>query len=423
MEYIKNFQQYKAVRSNLLGDLYFLFLALAVLIMPFDKTFPSLPVNLAAISALLNIVLNGRNTISKMKPFLVSASLYIIFLYAYFISENTQVAYYDTRAKASILFAPLLIGWAKELTRKHIHTLFVFFIFSCFCMTLASLTVASYNYYFQKQGDLFFYKKLITFVDMHPAYLGMYVSFCILYITIYLFKNYEYISSKRRGYLSILILWFLFYLLLLTSKVAIISSVVFVNVAFLYWSYRYKKLIRGIMIISVINFLGILVLLSLQTTKQRMEVLLDPQGTTYENSVESRQYIWKAIYTNLHDFWLKGVGNGDDTQTLTGFYEKADFKKGVQEKYNAHNQFLQVWVMCGIVGLIMYLFLYLYQLKLAWKLRDTLYFLFLIVFIINCTTESMLEVQSGIFFFAFFNAFFLKLHFSSTPEPLPNKTL
>jgi O-antigen ligase len=285
-------------------------------------------------------------------------------------------------------------------------------------MTITSLAVAVYHYNTLHSTQEFFYNKLLRFVDMHPAYLGMYISFAVIYLSVILIQQYNSFSSLKKFFFLALISWFLFYLLLLTSKTAIISTIIFVNAAFLYWGNKYKKRIFAVVMFLLMNAIGIITLFSLPTTKERMRVLYNMGEANYENSVEARQYIWRAMFSNMQSYWITGVGNGDDTETLISFYEKENYKKGIKERYNAHNQFLQIVLMCGISGLLVYIFIYVYQLRLAWKLGDSIYFLFLLLFIINCLTESMLEVQSGIFFFALFNALFLKLHFLSKPETL-----
>lgn len=418
MEYIKSFKEYKTLRRNFFSDLYFIFLALAVLIMPFDKTFPSLPVNLAALSALFCIVHNGRTAFAEMKPFLISASVYFIFLYAYSISENKIAALYDTRGKASLIFAPILIGFAKELTKKHLGTFLLLFIFSCFTFTVVSVGVAAVHFMSTHEIKVFFYNDLVKFTDIHPAYIGMYLSFCVVAISLFLIIRYQDISHKKRAWLLVLILWFVFYLLLLTSKTSLIFTIIFVNGIFLYWGYKNNKKFLTLFLFLFFNVAGILTLFALPTTKERMRLLFTLGDASYENSVEARRYIWDAIFSHTDDFFWKGLGNGDDTETLVTYYKEAGFKKGVNEKYNAHNQFLQVLLVSGIFGLIMYVSIYVYQFSLALRWKHYLYLFFLLIFILNCLTESMLETQSGIFFFAFTNAFLLKYHFPQKLETL-----
>ena len=48
---------------------------------------------------------------------------------------------------------------------------------------------------------------------------------------------------------------------------------------------------------------------------------------------------------------------------------------------------------------------FFYPAMLAWRSNQFLYVVFVIIFSVNILVESMLEVQAGVVFYAFFNAF------------------
>jgi hypothetical protein len=56
---------------------------------------------------------------------------------------------------------------------------------------------------------------------------------------------------------------------------------------------------------------------------------------------------------------------------------------------------------------IIFLISILLPFMLAWKEKNILYCIFLIQFSVSCMTESVLERQSGVVYFAIFNSFFL----------------
>lgn len=407
MHPITSLREYFSLRSNLFGDLFFLLLMLAVLIFPFDKTFASLPVNLSAIACLLLLITAKREHWKNMKPFLVSALAYVVFLYAYAIADNKLSAFYDTRGKASLLLAPLLMGYAVELSRKHVATLLILFVFSCWAMSVSAVSVALYKYFILHE-TAFYYKDLVSFTTIHPAYLGMYISFSIVIIIITLLQNIHSFSAYKKAALLALTAWFFFFILLLTAKTSIIFSVIFLNGIFFYYGWKNKKLQKTILTAVFINGVGIALMFSMSVTKERITLLLQAGNAGYENSVESRTIIWRTVIDHAETFWLKGVGNGNDTDILVNFYKEAGFEKGVAERYNTHNQFLQVWLVSGIFGLLLFCAVFLYQLHYAWKRNDNLYFFFLLLCVVNSLTESVFEVQSGVLFFALFNTFFLR---------------
>jgi hypothetical protein len=58
----------------------------------------------------------------------------------------------------------------------------------------------------------------------------------------------------------------------------------------------------------------------------------------------------------------------------------------------------------GLIGLLSFLICIGGAFYMAWKSKQMLYLVFTTIFTISCFTESMLEVNKGIIFYAFFNA-------------------
>ena len=106
---------------------------------------------------------------------------------------------------------------------------------------------------------------------------------------------------------------------------------------------------------------------------------------------------------------LIGTGTGDAETDLVQAYETNGFKLGVEERYNAHNQYLQILVETGWLGLIAFIAWLGWCLRLAFRTQNHLYLAFLLLWLVNISTESMLETQSGVVFFSFFNCL-LALH-------------
>ncbi|MBC8046246.1 MAG: O-antigen ligase family protein [Fimbriimonadaceae bacterium] len=417
MESIRSFKQYRSLRQTLLHDAYFILLCAAVLVLPFHKTLSFIPLFFAGCLGILIMILNRRTFFMGMKPFLISASVYLIFIYAYYISENKAAAKIDLQIKLSLLLIPLIMGFVKGLHRKLIGTLITLFVISCCIMSISAVVLALNNYFLHHENT-FYYKELVAFSGMHPAYLGMYISFSIICITHYIITKYKTLSNGRKIFLLCICAWFLFFLLLLTARTALIVTLLFANCAYIYWGKKYEKLKFAVITCILVNVLGFILLLSLPTTRERFETLFIYKNANPENSANLRDQIWHTIFNNTETFWLQGIGNGDDTDALISWYQKDGFTKGVAEKYNAHNQFLQIWIMCGIGGLLYFIIIYVYQIRFALKRMQYPYFFFLLLFILNCLTESMLETQSGVIFFTLFNALYISLATSSSPEPL-----
>lgn len=95
-----------------------------------------------------------------------------------------------------------------------------------------------------------------------------------------------------------------------------------------------------------------------------------------------------------------GNGTGSNRDFLMEQYQIRKLTSAYLEEYNAHNQFLEIMLDYGIIGLISLLFLLIYLYYYQIKHRKILPILMLNIFIIFFITESLLVRQSGIMIFA-----------------------
>jgi O-antigen ligase len=122
-----------------------------------------------------------------------------------------------------------------------------------------------------------------------------------------------------------------------------------------------------------------------------------------ENSTNIRIIIWKSsVHLIKENFWF-GVGTGDVTDELVKDYSNNSFNIGIKKRYNAHNQYLQVWLAYGLVGFSLFTLSFAMYWQMAIKNFDVIYLIFLLIMTIVFLTESYLQTQSGVVFFAFFN--------------------
>lgn len=101
---------------------------------------------------------------------------------------------------------------------------------------------------------------------------------------------------------------------------------------------------------------------------------------------------------------LTGFGTGDDNDALFNCYAAHGYDWILSQKYNAHNQYLQSVLQNGIIGgVLCFLFIAAPLLSKKVSVQEDLDFIvFSTLFGIFSLTESTLEVQKGVVFFAFF---------------------
>jgi O-antigen ligase len=100
---------------------------------------------------------------------------------------------------------------------------------------------------------------------------------------------------------------------------------------------------------------------------------------------------------------LWGTGPGDVEGVMKTTSDRARIHNSL-DSYDPHNQYLQTLLGLGIIGLATLLLCFALPAHTAWRQGDYFYLGFISLVALVCVTESVLEVQKGIVFFALFNS-------------------
>ena len=136
----------------------------------------------------------------------------------------------------------------------------------------------------------------------------------------------------------------------------------------------------------------------------------DPIDPTSVESTAERVLVWEQAIELIKEHPLLGVGTGDVKDALVEKYVLSGLEGVESEKLNAHNQFLQSFAALGLFGFLSLALGLLLPAVMAIKRGNSVFFIFIVIIIINALTESILEVQAGVVFYAFFNSFFMFLN-------------
>jgi O-antigen ligase len=131
----------------------------------------------------------------------------------------------------------------------------------------------------------------------------------------------------------------------------------------------------------------------------------------YHKNNDPRVTIWKSTFKLIVKNPVLGVGIGDARNELTGEYKRAGEEALQASRFNAHNQFLEIALESGIIGLIMFLGICGWMIYLAFLYKNLLLGLFMFMMSIFFMFETILYRLAGVEFFALFS--FLLLHIES----------
>jgi len=132
-----------------------------------------------------------------------------------------------------------------------------------------------------------------------------------------------------------------------------------------------------------------------------------------------RLAIWQCSKDVIKRNWLTGVGTGDVQDSLQAAYAQRKFYfAAYHNKYNAHNEYLEMWLANGLPGLLIYVScLVIPLLMFGGKASALDYTLFICLLLVMSFTETFLNVNKGVILYSFFNSIFGFAYFTTGVRP------
>jgi O-antigen ligase len=334
--------------------------------------------------------------------------LFVLFYTAHIIgllyTENLDSGFFDLEVKLSLLIFPLVIS-GKPFSKKEVSHVFVALIvglvYASFYMLSRSLSL-----YLINGENAFFYGNLASYI--HTSYVSMYMNVAIVGLFLSLLKKEDKLFSNISSIL--IITFFVIMIMLFSSKTGVMVLIVSFLSLLGYFVFYQKRYLLGTLGFALM-VLG-LFLISQFSPKIMMRVNNFVEAVTSDNenddagSTANRIMIWGSSNQIIKDNFFIGVGTGDVKDELNLKYEKEGIENALKRNFNAHNEYYQVFLALGVLGFILLSLGLIYPLIKSYNSRDYLYIGFLIIIGLNFFTESMLETQAGVLFYAFFNSIF-----------------
>jgi O-antigen ligase len=331
-------------------------------------------------------------------------------------TRNYSFGLFDLQIKLSLLLLPIVFGTLDtHILYRRRRWIFLSFIFACLLSGLICLFKAANDY--TNDTHVFFYVLFSRFI--HPAYFAMYLN---LALSMLLFDNS--LSEIRRTVYKImyylLCIFFVFLIVLLSSKIGLISSAIIFIVYAVYQAITKKKWqIAMSAFIALIGFSAYLVFFapaSFERFKQASYAMMSDEKVNPGEGTAVRMQIWKAAKELIIQQPLAGYGTGDVKDVLISKYEERSITGAIKYKLNAHSQYLQSFVATGLAGILSLLLMLILPARQAFRRKNHLYFLFLLIVFLNFLVESMLETQAGVIFYAFFNSLLFAFYKNAPPN-------
>ena len=356
-------------------------------------------------NSLLMLIFRSHEFVDRRKALvamLFFCAVYLMYVVGLIGTDNLRQGLSGLETKMGIVLIPFALAVSPALSLKAIRNILWSFIIGCLLTCIACLVVATYHLTVLNDPSLFMYHELSSLVKMHPAYLSMYLCFAVAII---LDKS---VSGSITSLIRFIILSILVVTIILLSArlqvVILFMGAIGFSLHKLWKKFGLLKATLGTIVLSICILFAVFLF---PQNRERFLEAISYDSTRWGES-QIRGSIWPCAIEVIKSNFLTGVGTGDSQDVLEMCYVKNDYTALTYWKdvrFNAHNQFLETTIDLGIVGLILLMIGPVRATLDALSDKKNLYLVFISIFLLSCLTESMLERQRGVIFFAFFNSF------------------
>jgi O-antigen ligase len=399
-----------------------LFVVILVFVLPFPRSLSNIALALMAVPLVVGAI-QRKDTFR----FRIHWFLPLLFFY-YVISLTLSGAPWPQFEKLLVLLVvPLIFGvqsfFFKPLAKDKIYTGFIMgnLVAALICLTRAILLSTKFNngqwdfnpkigggvdYDFltsSVMGGNYFFGPDFSFI-LHPSYFGLFIVFA-QYLVFFLGIQKERIA---RGYCFVLAYFFFTCILfLLSSKSAIISSLILTLCIAIYFNTRWATSpIKKVLAISSFVCLTVVFVLF----NPRLQVLNNTLSISQFTEInpnaqfghDLRILSWDASLEVIKHNLFFGVGEGNKAEALQAVYQQKAYVVPARENFNSHNQYLDFLIGGGLVGLFFYLTGLFFLGRKSIKESNFPLLAFLLIFSFNALFENLLSRYWGLLFFSVF---------------------
>ena len=319
------------------------------------------------------------------------------------ISGNPVGAKVET--KLGLFFIPLVMALVPA---KDIHGLcrkmMKFFFVGLASAVIFCLCSALYTY-LSTGSNTFFYSKLGGYLRFHPSYFSMYILLGISFFALFYQKGW--LSKKEISFGLPVMALFVLFIVLLSSRSQWINFMLLAPV--LLFPILKESMGKWKAVLSILScaILCGLILYSVPATKKRLMAVVEKSDSSSEKARVSnvRFQTWDVAWELFKEEPITGVGVQNLQQRRQEAYQSAAYTKPFEEKYNAHNQYLDLLAASGFIPLFFWLICLLWQRPVNGF--GVFYFVSLSIFLLSFLMESMLETARGVMVFSYVQGMFL----------------
>ncbi len=344
---------------------------------------------------LMNSWSEKKQLFYKNKHVFLSISIFFFLsLLGTMYTDNLKGASSDIVHKLPFIIFPLVL-FTIPIKQRTLTQTYRYFSYGVVASSLSALLKALYFKYYDL-GNYLYYHEFTLFTGKHSTYYALFLVLAFLY-----FYQQVLIHKKQRILNGFVLLFLLLMLYVISNRISLISLAIGVVIST--FPQLNKKAKFGFILLLLSGFV---IMINTPSFKKRFSPNYLKAKKLSEFDLR-KKHIKAVVITIAENNILIGKGTEASRENLYRKYKQYGYHDAYVFKYNAHNQFLEIGLNFGLLGVFSLLMALLYQLKIIIKSKN--YFLLAVFFSIMTfmLTESILERQSGIVIFSLFMSILL----------------
>ncbi len=306
--------------------------------------------------------------------------------YSYHLDEGL----FKIEKRLALLAVPIILGSVRSVP---FGSIIKYFTFSCIALT-AFLFLSNIIEVLQgvDNADAWHYSHFTKRVNIHPAYLALYLVFIHLYYLNLSLISWKRLSIKKKTVLFTLLIYLMFFIFFLQARMALVILITG-SLLLIFTSNGKQYFLKLSAVVLTIVICGLLFVRAQYFYNRFLDT---------SDDLHFRINQWKAATCVFIQNPLIGVGVGDSQYELDLCYLTTDLELAIDRAYNTHNQYLDILISNGLLGLLIWIIMLLYSVRYAWATNNFYLLSFIFLIAVAFITENLLNTQKGIVFFSLF---------------------
>jgi len=379
--------------------------------LPFDRFYSHLVLISYGIHTLINLKWGALTPLFKWKTLILQSAFFITVLSTIY-SINRQEGFNDVGKQITIFLIPIFFCLNPLDIKKYRPQLLLSFAVICtgtviYLYADAFVTIRHYKLPLSAiVSSAFINHNFAEPIDMHATFFSMQLVIALVYLTVALIKAND--KHYRLFYLLCSII-LTAGLIQLSSKSVLVVLFLAMNIAIPYFVLKSSKRWKFVIVSSSVSLILIAGVLYSGTFRERFlnEFKLDLSNASVNEVNDGRLARWQVVTGLISNKPVIGYGTGSEMGLLQNAFYTHKLYNSYLNKLNAHNEYLSMLLKSGIIGFLIYAATLIWGFLISLKQKDLLFFSFILLIIIASMSENVLDVDKGIFFYAFFYSFFV----------------